>query len=121
MSICLVAGHPFLIGWISSNSVSVRNRAVSLCLYNMSVQIGSILATRIYTNSDKPFYRKGNLALIILAVVSILLCWVAKAYYIVRNRQKQRVWQSMSAEEQLHYKLTTKDEGSKRLDVLFVH
>ena len=87
----------------------------------MSVQIGGILATRIYTNGDKPYYRRGNLALIIIAAVGIVLCWLAKLYYIMRNKQKQRVWQSLSADEQLHYQLTTKDEGAKRLDVLFVH
>ncbi|GAC96449.1 hypothetical protein PHSY_004029 [Pseudozyma hubeiensis SY62] len=113
--------HPFLIGWVSQNSQSVRNRAVSLCLYNMSVQVGSILATRIYTNGDKPYYRKGNLSLIILAVVSILLCWLVKLYYIQRNKQKLRVWDNLSEEERLQYKLTTTDKGAKRLDVLFVH
>ncbi|KAJ9478382.1 putative transporter [Pseudozyma hubeiensis] len=113
--------HPFLIGWVSQNSQSVRNRAVSLCLYNMSVQVGSILATRIYTNGDKPYYRKGNLSLIILAVVSILLCWLVKLYYIQRNKQKLRVWDNLSEEERLQYKLTTTDKGAKRLDALFVH
>lgn len=114
-------GHPFLIGWVSQNSQSVRNRAVSLCLYNMSVQVGNILATRIYTNGDKPYYRKGNLALIFLAVLSIVLCWLVKLYYIQRNKQKTRAWEKLSPDEQLQYKLTTKDEGSKRLDALFVH
>ncbi|KAJ1028743.1 hypothetical protein NDA16_001908 [Ustilago loliicola] len=113
--------HPFLIGWVSQNSQSVRNRAVSLCLYNMSVQVGSILATRIYTAGDKPYYIKGNIALISLASLSIVLCWLVKLYYIQRNKQKKRVWEALSADEQLQYKLTTKDEGSKRLDVLFVH
>lgn len=115
------AGHPFLIGWVSQNSASVRNRAVSLCLYNMSVQIGSILATRIYTNEDKPYYSKGNLALISLAALGIVLSWAVKGYYVWRNKQKRRVWDRMSADEQLQYKLTTKDEGSRRLDVQFVH
>ncbi|KIS70359.1 uncharacterized protein UMAG_01528 [Mycosarcoma maydis] len=113
--------HPFLIGWVSQNSQSVRNRAVSLCLYNMSVQVGSILSTRVYTNGDKPYYRKGNLALISLAALSIVLCWLVKLYYIRRNKQKLRVWDSLSADEKLQYKLTTKDKGAKRLDVLFVH
>ncbi|SPO24710.1 related to permease [Ustilago trichophora] len=113
--------HPFLIGWVSQNSQSVRNRTVSLCLYNMSVQVGSILATRVYTNHDKPYYRKGNLALISLAALSIVLCWLVKLYYVQRNKQKRRVWENLSADEQLQYKLTTKDEGAKRLDVLFVH
>ncbi|KAJ1584911.1 hypothetical protein NDA11_003069 [Ustilago hordei] len=113
--------HAFLIGWVSQNSQSVRNRAVSLCLYNMSVQVGSVLATRIYTAGEKPYYAKGNLALISLACLSIVLCWLAKLYYIGRNKQKKQAWDALSSDEQLQYKLNTKDEGSKRLDVLFVH
>ncbi|KAJ1601344.1 hypothetical protein NDA14_001522 [Ustilago hordei] len=113
--------HAFLIGWVSQNSQSVRNRAVSLCLYNMSVQVGSVLATRIYTAGEKPYYAKGNLALISLACLSIVLCWLAKLYYIGRNKQKKQAWGALSSDEQLQYKLNTKDEGSKRLDVLFVH
>lgn len=87
----------------------------------MSVQVGSILSTRVYTNGDKPYYRKGNLALISLAAVSIVLCWLVKLYYIQRNKQKRRTWDGLSADEQLQYKLTTKDQGAKRLDVFFVH
>ncbi|SJX61620.1 uncharacterized protein SRS1_12605 [Sporisorium reilianum f. sp. reilianum] len=113
--------HPFLIGWVSQNSKSVRNRTVSLCLYNMSVQVGSILSTRVYTNGDKPYYNRGNLALISLAAFSIVLCWLVKLYYIQRNKQKRRAWDSLSADKQLQYKLTTKDQGAKWLDVFFVH
>lgn len=113
--------HPFLIGWVSQNSASVRNRAVSLCLYNMSVQIGSVLATRIYTNGDKPYYKKGNLALIVIAAVSIVASLLVKLYYIQRNKQKRAIWNAMSEDEQVQYKLTTQDEGAKRLDVFFVH
>ncbi|SOV04259.1 related to permease [Ustilago sp. UG-2017a] len=112
--------HTFSIGWVSQNSQS-RNRAVSLCLYNMSVQVGSVLATRIYTAGEKPYYAKGNLALISLACLSIVLCWLEKLYYIGRNKQKKQAWDALSSDEQLQYKLNTKDEGSKRLDVLFVH
>jgi hypothetical protein len=46
----------------------------------MSVQVGSVLATRIYTAGEKPYYAKGNLALISLACLSIVLCWLAKLY-----------------------------------------
>ena len=87
----------------------------------MSVQVGSILSTRIYTNGDKPYYRKGNLALISLAALSILLCWLVKAYYIQKNKQKRKVWEALSEDEKLEYKLTTKDEGAKRLEVFLVH
>ncbi|KAN0063321.1 hypothetical protein ACQY0O_004486 [Thecaphora frezii] len=113
--------HPILIGWISQNSHSVRNRAVALCLYNMSVQVSSILATRIYTTKDQPFYNVGNRALIGLAAWSIVQCWLTKLYYMWRNRQKQRIWNTMTPKEQTHYITTTEDQGTQRLDVRFVH
>ncbi|EPQ30208.1 uncharacterized protein PFL1_02324 [Pseudozyma flocculosa PF-1] len=92
--------HPILIGWVSQNSHSVRNRTVSLCLYNMMVQVSTILATRVYMTNDRPFYNKGNLALIIISAVAILQAWLTKAYYVWRNRQKQAVWSAMSHEQQ---------------------
>lgn len=79
-----------MIGWVSQNSQSVRNRAVSLCLYNMSVQVGSVLATRIYTAGEKPYYAKGNLALISLACLSIVLCWLAKLYTLDATSRRSR-------------------------------
>ncbi|TIB96997.1 MFS general substrate transporter [Wallemia mellicola] len=113
--------HPQMIAWLSENSKSVGSRAVSLCIYNMTYQIGSIGATRIYTDADKPYYEKGTAALIGICSVSILLPVLAKAYYIARNRYKLREWNKMTPEQQLEYSITTTDIGSKRLDMLFTH
>lgn len=124
LTICLCAApfcHPFLIGWASQNSTSVRNRTVALCLYNMSVQIGTVVSTQIYRDNDKPYYRKGNLALIVIAAFGAVLCWVVKMYYVLRNKQKRRVWEAMEVSERIEYKRTAEVEGTKRLDVFFVH
>lgn len=113
--------HPTVISWLSRNSLSVRNRAVSMCFYNMSYQIGSIAATRIFTQGDQPFYGKGIAALIAISAFAIVQCWLTKAYYIARNRSKQAKWAALMPDEQVEYKLTSQDEGAARLDSRFVH
>jgi hypothetical protein len=46
--------HSILVGWISRNAKSVGRRAVSTAVYNMSYQVGSIIAANIYRDDDKP-------------------------------------------------------------------
>ena len=113
--------HPQMIAWLSENSKSVGSRAVSFCLYNMSYQIGSIAATRIFTDEDKPYYTKGLYALIGISAFSILLPIFAKGYYMARNRWKTREWNKLTPDQQLEYSTSTTDIGSKRLDMLFTH
>lgn len=121
----LIIGYPFplafIVGWVSKNSFSVRSRTVSLCFLNMSVQTGSIVATRFYTENEKPYYPGGNAALLAINAFSILLCALTKVYYIYRNKQKSRIWNSMSPAQQVEYTTTTTSVGPRRLDVFFVH
>jgi hypothetical protein len=54
-----------------------------------------------------------------LNVVNVGLYAFAKLYYTLRNRYRDRKWESMTAEERTHYLATTKDKGNKRLDFRF--
>lgn len=54
-------------------------------------------------------------------MANIAMFYLVKAYYILRNRSRDKVWNAMSAEERTNYIATTKDEGMKRLDFRFVH
>lgn len=78
--------HSILVGWISRNAKSVGRRAVSAAVYNMSYQVGSIIAANIYRDDDKPLYYTANKALVVLCCVNIMLFVLAKIYYILRNR-----------------------------------
>ena len=113
--------HAILASWISQISNSVRARAVGTSLYNMCYQVGLIIATQIYQESDKPYYRKGNSAILGLCCLNILLAILTKIYYIRRNKYKDSKWNAMTKEEQEDYKANTTDKGSKRLDFKFVH
>jgi hypothetical protein len=87
----------------------------------MMVQLGNVCSNFIYRDDDKPLYRRGNTSLVIINFLSIAVFLFTKAYYVWRNRQKDRVWNALSKKEQEEYILTTKLQGSRRLDFRFVH
>lgn len=113
--------HAILVGWNATNSNSVRTRAVSAAFYNMFVQSGNIIASNIYRNDDQPLYRRGNKILLAICCVNIVLFFLVKAFYIWRNKVRDRQWNAMTKEEQDDYIVSSKDEGMKRLDFRFVH
>lgn len=47
--------HAILVGMTSRNARSVGTRAVSTAVYNMTYQIGSIIAANIYRDGDRPY------------------------------------------------------------------
>jgi predicted MFS family arabinose efflux permease len=113
--------HAILVGWTSKNSNNVGTRSVSAAVYNMTVQLGNICANFIYRTDDKPLYHRGNQNLIIVNILSIALFLGTKVYYVWRNKQRDRIWNAMTAEQQSDYKRNTKLSGSRRLDFRFAH
>jgi hypothetical protein len=113
--------HAILVGWNSKNSNAVRTRAVSAALYNMFVQGGYIISTNIYRDDDKPLYKRGNRILLVFSAFNIVLFYLVKLYYIWRNKSRDKIWNALTREEQLHYITTTRDEGMERLAFRFAH
>ncbi|KAH8913098.1 MFS general substrate transporter [Coniochaeta sp. PMI_546] len=113
--------HAILVGWASKNSNNVGARSVSAALYNMSVQVGSIISAYIYQDYDKPKYKNGNLTLVIINCFVIGLFLLTKAYYMWRNRQRDKIWSAMTEQERIDYVNNTKLSGSRRLDFRFAH
>ncbi|TFY81172.1 hypothetical protein EWM64_g2843 [Hericium alpestre] len=114
--------HPIQVGWCSRNSGSVASRTVNASLYNMFVQLSSVIASFIYRSDDAPRYLRGNRVLIAIACVNLLVLYPStKAYYVWRNRQRDKIWDQMTPEERSNYLETTKDIGNRRLDFRFAH
>ena len=111
-------GHPGQ--WALANIAELRWWLVT-DLQQMSVQTGNICSSYIYREDDKPLYRRGNSTLLIINVTSILVFLFTKAYYVWRNKQKERIWNALTEEQQIQYIKTTKLQGSKRLDFRFAH
>ncbi|ORY90782.1 major facilitator superfamily domain-containing protein [Leucosporidium creatinivorum] len=113
--------HPILVSWNSRNSGSVRTRSVSASLYNIAVQLASIISSNIYRADDKPLYKRGNRVLLAIIILNLVIFAFTKVYFILRNRNKQAKWEALTAEERATYLATTKDEGNRRLDFQFAH
>ncbi|KUJ20100.1 MFS general substrate transporter [Mollisia scopiformis] len=113
--------HVILVAWTSRNSNNVGARSVSAALYNISVQLGTIISNFIYRTDDAPLYHRGNKNLIIINCLVVGLFLFTKGYYIYRNRQRDREWAAMTPEEQRDYKLNCKLSGSRRKDFRFAH
>ncbi|CUM64845.1 uncharacterized protein PRCAT00002460001 [Priceomyces carsonii] len=111
--------HAICVSWASRNSNSIRSRSVSAALYNMFVQVGSIVASNIYRPDDAPLYHRGNLNLFILSVAMIPLLIMTKAYYVFANKRRDRKWKEMTVEEREQYVNYSTDQGNKRLDFRF--
>ncbi|KAL1406737.1 hypothetical protein Q8F55_006141 [Vanrija albida] len=113
--------HPILVSMNSSNAGSVRTRTVASAVYNMTVQAGHFISSNIYQPHDAPFYHHGNKVLLGFIAADIVLFWLAKAWYIWRNKSRDKIWNAWTEEEKAHYLATTKDQGNKRLDFRFLH
>ncbi|KAL5521124.1 hypothetical protein ACEPAG_9046 [Sanghuangporus baumii] len=120
--LCYPYVHPIQVGWCSRNSGAVASRTVNASLYNMFVQASSVIYSNIYRADDAPRYRRGNRVLIAISCVNIgILYPSAKLYYIWRNKQRDKVWNAMTPEQQAEYLATTNDKGNRRLDFRFSH
>jgi hypothetical protein len=53
--------------------------------------------------------------------MNIVLYFLVKAYYVTRNKQREKKWGEMNEEERMEYLATTTDKGNKRLDFRFQH
>ncbi|KAF7518601.1 hypothetical protein G7054_g13416 [Neopestalotiopsis clavispora] len=113
--------HAILVAWTSKNSNNVGTRSVSAALYNMCVQLGSVVSNFIYLDDDKPKYRRGNGVLLGINILVIVMFLLTKAYYVWRNKQRDRVWNGMTEEARREYTRNTKLQGSRRLDFRFAH
>ncbi|EKM52298.1 uncharacterized protein PHACADRAFT_198365 [Phanerochaete carnosa HHB-10118-sp] len=114
--------HPIQVGWCSRNSGAVASRTVNASLYNMFVQLTSVVSAYIYQSNDAPRYRRGNRILISISCINLIVLYPGtKLYYIWRNKQRDRIWNAMTPEQQVHYLATTKDVGNRRLDFRFAH
>ncbi|KEQ68636.1 putative pantothenate transporter [Aureobasidium namibiae CBS 147.97] len=113
--------HAILVAWTSRNAGSVRTRTISAAVYNMSVQAGGVIGSNIYRQDDKPLYHRGNMQLVAVNCLAIALYALAKAYYVFRNKQREKKWGAMTQEQRDDYIQNTTDQGNKRLDFRFAH
>lgn len=117
LSILLVGApyvHAILVAITSRNAGTIRTRTTASALYNMCVQASSIIGMNIYRTDDSPMYRRGNKVLLGICAYNFVLFIGAKLFYVLINKRRDRIWNSMSIEEKEEYLSTTKAKGNKR-------
>jgi len=124
--ITLISGypyfHPLVSAWISENTFDVKKRAITAATYNVIVQIGSLISSQIYRAYDAPYYKQGNTVLISVCALSVVVFVGQREWLRLLNRRKERIWDTMSAEERLEYQndnMAREKDGNKRLDFRF--
>jgi hypothetical protein len=76
----------------------------------------------IYRADDSPYYYRGNKVLISICVLALIVFVSQREFLRYLNRQKERKWTAMSAEEKVLYQSdqeAREKEGNKRLDFRF--
>lgn len=53
--------------------------------------------------------------------MNVVLYLLVKAYYVLRNKQKDKLWSQLTDDEKLEYLSNPPEEGNKRLDFRFQH
>ncbi|KAI0461099.1 hypothetical protein LJB42_001114 [Komagataella kurtzmanii] len=87
-----IVGHVLNSAWLSMNIRSPRERSVALAMLIMAANIGGVCGGQILRDNDKPLYKKGFLALIIVDVFSILVLIATFSYYFYKNRKADKLY-----------------------------
>lgn len=126
--ITLISGypyfHPIITSWISENTFDVKKRAVAAAVYNIIVQVGSLISSQIYRAYDGPYYKMGNKVLVSICALTVVTILVQRFSLMWLNKKKEEKWQQMSAEEKLVYQNNLAErekDGNKRLDFRFAY
>ncbi|KAH8102377.1 MFS general substrate transporter [Cristinia sonorae] len=113
--------HPIQVAWASTNSYSVGTRTVSASIYNMFVQASAVIGANIYRADDAPLYRRGNRALIAIAVMNIVIYFLSYVFYRSINARRAKIWNAWTPKQRQEYLDTTKDEGNEKLNFRFAY
>ncbi|KDN39697.1 allantoate permease [Tilletiaria anomala UBC 951] len=113
--------HPIQASWVSAIAGDVQTRTVAASLYNIAVQLGSVVSSQVYQARDAPQYLAGNIARITIAAIHICMYAGTKLFYRRLNTSREKVWNAMTTEEKDKYLATTKHEGNERLEFRFIH
>lgn len=113
-----------MTSWISENTFDVKKRAVAAVVYNIIVQMGSLISTQIYRAYDGPYFKQGNTVLVSICGFTFLVFVAQRQVLVWLNGKKEKRWAAMSSEERVVYQndiAAREKEGNDRLDFRFVY
>ncbi|RMZ90926.1 hypothetical protein DV736_g1837, partial [Chaetothyriales sp. CBS 134916] len=106
------------LAFIYAVDINSINKWAAFAVITVLLSYPSVHAIQVGWD-DRPRYRRGNRALLAINIMNVGLYALAKVYYTLRNRYRDRKWNSMTEEQRAEYLATTTDQGNKRLDFRF--
>ncbi|KAI8099304.1 major facilitator superfamily domain-containing protein [Halteromyces radiatus] len=111
--------HGLHIAWMSANLAPIGKRTLALGAIIGFANICGVPGSQIYQTKDAPYYHTGNWVLVGITVACAILLIFQHFRYKYTNQYRERKWNAMTEDEKNNYLLTTKHQGSERLDFRF--
>ena len=77
-----------ILTWTINNQDSDSKRGTGVVMLNLLGQLGPLVGTRLYPDSDKPYYVKGMAVCSVFMFIVALLAWWLRRL-LVRENEKQ--------------------------------
>lgn len=91
--------HPVNGSWLSMNSRSPSERSVTMAVFVMAANCGGIIGGQLFQADDKPHYKKGWTAIVVLLSVAIAANLFANVQYRMSNRRLAKAEREGGIEE----------------------
>jgi MFS family permease len=109
---------PLCYSWLVTNSSGESKRGVSLVIFGTIGQCSPLLGTRLFPDSEKPYYRKGMYVSAGLLVAGFVIEALAIAYFYSINHAKDKVFKQFSSKENQDGDLTPTENQQRPLQYI---
>ncbi|KAH3680265.1 hypothetical protein WICMUC_000447 [Wickerhamomyces mucosus] len=109
--------HNINAAWIAENQSSYETRSIVLALYFTAANAAAIPGGQVFRANDKPYYKKGWIAILVLFVFLNAAIISQRIQYILTNKRKAKKFSQLTEEEKESYIIEKLDPAStKSLD-----
>ena len=77
-----------ILTWTINNQDSDSKRGTGVVMLNLLGQLGPLVGTRLYPDSDKPYYVKGMAVCSLFMFLVALLAWLLRRLLIKENKKR---------------------------------
>ena len=88
-----------IITWTINNQESDTKKGTGMVMLNIIGQLGPLLGTRLYPDSDKPYYVKGMLVCAGFMFLVFVLSWILRAILARENAKSPIAYSRLEVED----------------------
>lgn len=91
---------PLCYSWLVTNSAGESKRGIALVIFGTIGQCSPLLGTRLFPETEKPYYRKGMYVSAGLLVAGFVIEVLAIAYFYSINRSKDKAFKQFATKQE---------------------